>query len=243
MNCTSVSCLLSARLLSFFQSGVVRGRYTWSMSVDLSLMRQWEDERWPLTQHRSFRLLKTPLIPQTPVVTTSEAPLTPLFLNRILDAVGISVRRKVIKRVNQGLGYLYLSADTVPSEGLLSATLGVFAADVSLQKVTVDGGGDLLTWTRSLQAQSDLSVTRISHSNRSHSYQLHFLLSHPKIIPEVRMTERFYSVCKVQKGSETICCLIPVYRWRLRDVQPLFHLYSSHLSQWGGLLSSSHDRA
>ncbi|XP_062240526.1 uncharacterized protein LOC133950292 [Platichthys flesus] len=126
------------------KSGVVRGQYGQHMSVDLFFMRQWEDERWPLTQLRSLRLLKTPLIPQS------------LFLTR------------------------------KTSEGFFSVTLGPFAPDVSVQKVTVDGGGDVLTWNQSHQSQSgaDFLVSRLSHVNGSISVQLSFLFSHPKIIPE-----------------------------------------------------------
>lgn len=97
---------------------------------------------------------------------------------------------------------LSLSTEAVPSKGLFSFTVGSFAADVSLQKATVDGGGDLLTWTWSHQTQNDtdLSVSRLSHSDGSHSYQLRFPLSHPKIIPEVRVTEQFYHVYKFKNN-------------------------------------------
>ncbi|AWO97588.1 Zona pellucida domain containing protein [Scophthalmus maximus] len=128
------------------QSGVIRGQYSQSMSLDLFVMSQWEDERWPLSQLRSFRLLKTPLIPQT----------------------------------------LNLIRNTAPSEGFFSVTFGPFASDVSLRKVTIDSGGDLLTWTQSRQTQSDadLAVSRIAHVNGTYSFRLSFPLSHRKIIPE-----------------------------------------------------------
>lgn len=68
----------------------------------------------------------------------------------------------------------------------MSVTLGSFAADVALQKVTVDGGGGLVTWTERTQDDSDLRASRLPHANGSHTYLLQVPLSHPKIIPEVR---------------------------------------------------------
>ncbi|KAG7496552.1 hypothetical protein JOB18_020961 [Solea senegalensis] len=127
------------------KSGVVKGQYSQSISVDLFFMSQWEDEHWPLSQHRSLRLLRTPLIPQTPVLTR----------------------------------------DRVATEGTFSVTFGPFAPDVVLQTVTVDSGGDLLTWSQSQQTQRDvdLAVSVLYHINGSY-FHVSFLLSHPKIIPE-----------------------------------------------------------
>lgn len=88
---------------------------------------------------------------------------------------------------------LFLSTDAVPSEGFLFVNLGSFAPDVSLQKVTVEGGGGLLTWTQRHQTDTDLIMSKLSHPNARHSYLLRLPLSHPKIIPEVRV-EQFQHV-------------------------------------------------
>ncbi|CAL8325809.1 unnamed protein product [Lota lota] len=51
------------------KSAVVEGRYGQGAGV------QRQDERWPLTQHRSFRLLRTPVMPRGPPLTS--APIAP----------------------------------------------------------------------------------------------------------------------------------------------------------------------
>uniref|UniRef100_A0AAY5KC67 ZP domain-containing protein n=1 Tax=Esox lucius TaxID=8010 RepID=A0AAY5KC67_ESOLU len=61
------------------KSGVLDGRYSQSASMDLFYMHQWEEERWPLTQHRSFRLLKTPYVPRNPTLTDNTSPSQEVF--------------------------------------------------------------------------------------------------------------------------------------------------------------------
>uniref|UniRef100_A0A3P8UI34 Uncharacterized LOC103386730 n=2 Tax=Cynoglossus semilaevis TaxID=244447 RepID=A0A3P8UI34_CYNSE len=127
------------------KSVVVQGRYSQSISVDLSIMSQWENKHWPWTQLRIFRRLKA-LIPATH------------FLNR----------------------------NRTTSNDSFSATLGPFAPDVSLEKVTLTSGGDLLTWTSSHHPQhdKDFVISKLSNNTGSYTFQLCFPLSHPKIIPE-----------------------------------------------------------
>ncbi|KAL2079613.1 hypothetical protein ACEWY4_025357 [Coilia grayii] len=46
----------------------VDGRLFKVISLDLFLMREWQDDLWPLTQQRTFRLLHSPYLPHTPEV-------------------------------------------------------------------------------------------------------------------------------------------------------------------------------
>lgn len=77
----------------------------------------------------------------------------------------------------------------------MTVTLGSFAADVALQKITVDGGGGLVTWTERTQDVVGLRASRLPHANGSHSYLLQIPLSHPKMIPEVRTMEPLCDLC------------------------------------------------
>lgn len=158
----------------------MRGQYSQSISVDLLLAVQWEDDHWSLTQHRTFRLLRPPPVAQPPVLTSRKIPwhmrgsdkLTKLHCCNQFPACRLSP-----------------STDAISSERLVSVSLGSFAADVALQKVTVDGGGGLVTWSGRTQDDVGLRASRLPHANGSHSYLLQIPLSHPQIIPEVRTME------------------------------------------------------
>lgn len=154
----------------------MRGQYTQSMSIDLLLAVQWEDERWPLTQHRTFRLLRPPPVALPPVLTSSK-------ITRLKDTDHAALLNEFPACCHS------LSTEATSPERLVTVTLGSFAADVALQKVTVDGGGGLVTWTESPQDVAGLRASRLPHANGSHSYLLRIPLSHPKMIPEVRTME------------------------------------------------------
>ncbi|XP_035290132.1 uncharacterized protein LOC118236141 isoform X1 [Anguilla anguilla] len=63
----------------YVKSHVVDGQYFQSYSIDLLYMHQWEDSRWVLTQHRSFRPLWTPPIPWTPMLLNNTVPSERVF--------------------------------------------------------------------------------------------------------------------------------------------------------------------
>uniref|UniRef100_A0A3B4EAE3 ZP domain-containing protein n=1 Tax=Pygocentrus nattereri TaxID=42514 RepID=A0A3B4EAE3_PYGNA len=61
------------------KSGVIKGQYVQSLSVELFYMHHWEDVIWLHTQHRSFRLLHTPYVPQTPTLINDTVSSTSMF--------------------------------------------------------------------------------------------------------------------------------------------------------------------
>ncbi|XP_047242025.1 uncharacterized protein LOC124880743 [Girardinichthys multiradiatus] len=97
------------------------------------------------------------------------------------EAVVLSLREAA------AMGY-YVSMQTsrfvlrCPYSSPLSYTVKEKGVDLEV-KVTLDGGGDLPTWTQS-QIDSDLLVSRLSLSNGSLLYRLNVSLSHPKVIPK-----------------------------------------------------------
>ncbi|XP_072544679.1 zona pellucida protein AX 4 [Salminus brasiliensis] len=123
------------------KSGVIKGLFAQLWSVDLFYMHHWEDMIWLHTQHRSFRFLRTPYVPQMPTLIN----------------------------------------DTVSSTSMFSVTLGVFAADVSLQSVTV--GSDTVTWKEALH--QGLHLTLLPFSNGSHAYALQVPFSHRLVTQKV----------------------------------------------------------
>ncbi|KAI4895748.1 hypothetical protein NFI96_024036, partial [Prochilodus magdalenae] len=61
------------------KSDVVKGQYVQSLSVELFYMHHWEDAIWLHTQHRSFRLLRTPYVPHTPTFINNTVSSTNMF--------------------------------------------------------------------------------------------------------------------------------------------------------------------
>ncbi|MGH0135415.1 UNVERIFIED_CONTAM: hypothetical protein FKN15_035523 [Acipenser sinensis] len=55
-------------------SRVINNQYNQLYAIDLFLEHQWADDLWEVTQHRSFKPVKTPLIPETPYVINNTVP-------------------------------------------------------------------------------------------------------------------------------------------------------------------------
>ncbi|KAJ8266094.1 hypothetical protein GJAV_G00125800 [Gymnothorax javanicus] len=63
----------------YVKSHVSDGQYFQSYDIDLLYMHQWEDSRFGLTQHRSFRSVWSPLVPWTPTLLNHTVPSERLF--------------------------------------------------------------------------------------------------------------------------------------------------------------------
>ncbi|MGH0139585.1 UNVERIFIED_CONTAM: hypothetical protein FKN15_043064 [Acipenser sinensis] len=58
----------------YLKSRVINNQYNQLYAIDLFLEHQWADDLWEVTQHRSFKPVKTPLIPETPYVINNTVP-------------------------------------------------------------------------------------------------------------------------------------------------------------------------
>ncbi|XP_058853594.1 zona pellucida sperm-binding protein 2-like isoform X2 [Acipenser ruthenus] len=58
----------------YLKSRVINNQYNQLYAIDLFLEHQWADDLWEVTQHRSFKPVNTPLIPETPYVINNTVP-------------------------------------------------------------------------------------------------------------------------------------------------------------------------
>ncbi|XP_062373262.1 zona pellucida protein AX 4 [Sardina pilchardus] len=83
---------------TFTQSVGVNRQLSKVVSLDLFLMHEWQDDLWPLTQHRTFRSLHSPYLPHTPVLINNTVCSEKTFS----VTVGVFPREMSLKSVSIG---------------------------------------------------------------------------------------------------------------------------------------------
>ncbi|XP_041096135.1 uncharacterized protein LOC121307885 [Polyodon spathula] len=63
----------------YLKSHVLNNQYNRMYAIDLYLEHQWADDQWEVTQHRSFKPVRTPFIAETPFVINNTIPEEKVF--------------------------------------------------------------------------------------------------------------------------------------------------------------------
>ncbi|MBN3275727.1 CMTA1 protein, partial [Polyodon spathula] len=58
----------------YLKSHVIDNKYNQMYAIDLFLEHQWADDLWEVTQHRSFKPVRSPYLPETPYVVNNTIP-------------------------------------------------------------------------------------------------------------------------------------------------------------------------
>ncbi|MGH0191867.1 UNVERIFIED_CONTAM: hypothetical protein FKN15_078215 [Acipenser sinensis] len=118
----------------YLKSRVINNQYNQLYAIDLFLEHQWADDLWEVTQHRSFKPVKTPLIPETPYVINNWTCSQGLGGSNLFTLILLQYIGGLIRRYTLNINY---TLNIVPQNDLYfhPATIVCDVKDVSLPDV------------------------------------------------------------------------------------------------------------